>query len=260
MTNDAVAGLPPVVEDAPRRAPPALVHPGWRERWPWLVQGTTTRGVGEAPFDFGLFSGGGDPRVVEGRWMTLVAELGMRGAVHAPQVHGSEVGVVATGPAGLSIVAERDGHTTSRAGILLAVSAADCVPVFIVEPERRAVAAVHAGWRGAAAGVLERALDVMRSGLGTRPGESYVHLGPAICGRCYEVGPEVFEAMGERPPDRPTPIDLRRLLADRAVRMGVPPSQVTRSSHCTRCTGSALFSHRGGDRGRHVGFIGVRPR
>jgi YfiH family protein len=239
--------------------PPCLVHPVWRERWAWLVQGTTTRGEVEEPFDFGLFGDGDDPAVIARRWEGLVATLGMEGAVHARQVHGAEVGVVVARPTGLEIVPDRDGHATRRPGALLGVTVADCVPVFIVAPERRAVAVVHAGWRGTAAGVLERALERMISAFCGDPGDSFVHLGPAICGLCYEVGPEVFEAMGETAPPRPSPIDLRRLLAERAVGSGVPASHVSRSSHCTRCTGSALFSHRGGDPGRQVGFIGVRP-
>jgi hypothetical protein len=86
-----------------------------------------------------------------------------------------------------------------------------------------------------------------------------VHLGPAICGKCYEVGPEVFTALGLPAPRAPRPVDLRGVLAARAAAEGVDPSRLTISAHCTRCTGSGLFSHRGGDLGRQVGYIGVRP-
>ena len=87
----------------------------------------------------------------------------------------------------------------------------------------------------------------------------HVHFGPAICGACYEVGPEVFEALNQPVPPCPTPIDLRAVLVERAVAAGVDRSQVTVSGHCTRCTGSGLFSHRGGDAERQVGYLGVRP-
>jgi copper oxidase (laccase) domain-containing protein len=140
--------------------------------------------------------------------------------------------------------------------VLLAVTIADCVPVFVVDAGARAVCLLHAGWRGTAAGVLERGLERMTArGMGA---DVHVHLGPAICGSCYEVGPEVFAALGEPVPSRPTPIDLRGVLARRAVAAGVDPSRVTVSAHCTRCTGSELFSHRGGDRGRQVGYLGIR--
>lgn len=85
-----------------------------------------------------------------------------------------------------------------------------------------------------------------------------MHLGPAICGSCYEVGPEVFGALGLPTPDGPTPLDLRAALAERAAAEGVPSTSITVSGHCTRCTDSGLFSHRGGDAGRQVGYLGLR--
>src|SRR5690606_18360795 len=101
-----------------------------------------------------------------------------------------------------------DGHATRAPGLLLAVSVADCVPVSLVDPERRAVALLHAGWRGAAAGILERGLEVLAERLLARPEDLHVHLGPAICGGCYEVGPEVHRALGLPEPPAPAPVDL----------------------------------------------------
>jgi YfiH family protein len=241
---------------------PALVHAEWAAEMPWVVQGTTTRGSTQdqpldEQFDLGLFSDGSSPEVVRANWSRLLAATGMRAARHARQLHGSEVRRHADARSeGLRIVDDCDGHTTNEPGMLLAVSAADCVPVFAVDPGARSVAVLHAGWRGAAAGMLERGLAAV--GAGDRVGALRVHLGPAICGRCYEVGPEVFEALGLPAPHRPELLDLRAVLADRALAQGVTPSSLTISEHCTRCTGSGLFSHRGGDRGRQVGYLGIR--
>lgn len=260
------------VRDVPLEHAHALVHPGWRDAFPWLVQGTTTRGRNGDPFDLGLFSGGSPEDDVLARWDGLVESTRMEAAVHARQPHGTVVrpwpgrrdageesapqldGV----PGSLNLVEPCDGHATDRPGVLLGVTTADCVPVFVVDPERRAVAMIHAGWRGAAQGILEEGLTVMASSLGTRPGDVHVHLGPAICGACYEVGPEVFQAFGLEAPAGPEPLDVRGLLARRAVAAGVMEDRVSVSSHCTRCTGSELFSHRGGDAGRQVGYLGVR--
>jgi YfiH family protein len=212
------------------------------------------------PFDLGLFSDGSPAEVVRGSWDRLIDATGMRVAVHARQVHGAEVRKHelpdSRRATGLRLAPECDGHVTSEPGILLAVSAADCVPIFVVDLAARAVAALHAGWRGVAAGVLERGLGALtRSGART---DFRVHLGPSICGSCYEVGPEVFEAVGLPAPERPAPIDLRDVLARRAIAHGVAREHVTISEHCTLCTASGLFSHRGGDRGRQVGYLGIR--
>ncbi|MDG2282499.1 MAG: polyphenol oxidase family protein [Longimicrobiales bacterium] len=241
----------------------ALVHPEWAEAFPWLIQGTTTRESGsDHPFDLGLFADRSEPMSARGRWQTLRRQVGADSVVHARQVHGAHVRVCEAPSAERRddphLVDVCDGHTTATPGIVVAVTVADCVPVFFVDPGRRAVAAVHAGWRGVATGILERGLEAMAASFASRPQDLHVHLGPAICGRCYEVGPEVFEALDQSVPNGPTPIDLRRVLAERAVRAGVLGGTITVSEHCTMCTDSELFSHRAGDGERQAGYIGVR--
>ena len=250
------------VRDVTGSGVPALTQPDWVRAFPWLVQGTTMQDSGdETPFDLGLFAAGSDPEAARRRWRILRERLGADRVVHAQQVHGAHVRVHHSNGGEVEdpyLVDACDGHATDMPGVVLAVTTADCVPVFIVDPERRAVAAVHAGWRGVACGVLERALDQMASSFASRPEALHVHLGPAICGTCYEVGPEVFGALGQPVPKRPTPIDLRNVLGQRAVGAGVPNDAVTVSAHCTVCTASGLFSHRSGHGERQVGFIGVR--
>ena len=156
-------------------------------------------------------------------------------------------------------VLEADGHVTSAEDLLLGVTVADCVPVFLVAADGKAVGVLHAGWRGAAAGVLEEGLRSLQSETGCDPSDFHLHLGPAICGDCYEVGPEVHRALGVPEPNSPTPIDLRAILATRALGLGFSKDRVTVSTWCTRCGASPFFSHRRGDLGRQVGFIGIRP-
>jgi YfiH family protein len=236
-----------------------LVHPGWAQAFPWLVQGTSTRGAPGREQDLGLWSGGAPEAVVHRNWGRLLALTAMSSAVHARQLHEAEVRLHDDVRPGLRLVEPCDGHVTARVGLLLTVSIADCVPVFAVAPRSRAVAVLHAGWRGTAAGVLEKGLETLAGRSGEPISGLHVHLGPAICGACYEVGPEVFTALGVTAPRAPRPIDLRGVLAARAIARGADPARLTTSAHCTRCTGSGLFSHRGGDRGRQVGYIGVRP-
>lgn len=245
-----------------RRVPgelPLWVHPGWEERFPWLAQGVTSGAREEPPFDLGLF---GDDPVGEtlGRWRRLRAHFGM-GAVHSRQVHRARVRTHAAPlDGGLLLLDGYDGHVTALPGALLAVSVADCVPVTLVDPERRAVASVHAGWRGVAAGILEAALRALQDDCGSRPEALWMHCGPAICGECYEVGPEVHQGVHpDRPsPAGPAPIDLRAALGERAERAGVPLDRISISTHCTRCGEGDFFSHRGGRPERQMSFVGIR--
>lgn len=238
-------------------AVPLYVHEEWHARFPFLVQGTTGRGEGNADFDLGLFR---DNTVgsAMARWRALRSTTGMPTAVHARQVHDARVLAHAALPPGLLIADDADGHVTASPGILLTISIADCVPIAIVAAdEPRAVAALHAGWRGVAGGVLEAGIDALRT-LGAAMDTLWVHFGPAICGRCYEVGPEVHEALGLARPDTNTPVDLRAVLADRALRAGVPDAQISSSAWCTLCDSEHFFSHRGGSGGRQMSVIGMR--
>lgn len=244
-----------------QRAPgdvPLYRHPEWEERFPWIIQGVTGRGDADAPFDLGL-SGGQPVGAVLGRWRALREATGMPIAVHARQVHGATVLVHHTaGPSGLVIADDADAHVTRAEGMLLTVSVADCVPVYLVAPRARAVALLHAGWRGVAAGIVERGIEVLLDAGEATADELFLHLGPAICGACYEVGPEVHEALGlDRPAGNRT-VDLRFIAAARAVARGVSPERITASGYCTRCADSPFFSHRAGCAERQMGVIGIR--
>lgn len=246
-----------IVEEVAAPLPvPLWCHPEWADAFPWLVQGTT--GQGEHGFDLGL---GGDAPIgaVLGRWRQLRQALGFPGLVVGRQVHGATVATADGTTRGLAILDDVDGHLVTRPGVVAAVTVADCVPVFLVNATRRIGGVLHAGWRGVAAGILERALGLLEL-LGSPPAELRLHLGPAICGRCYEVGPEVHAAVlpDRAPPPAPAPIDLRSVLAARAMRAGVPPDAITCSAFCTRCHGERFASHRAGRRERQAAVLGLR--
>lgn len=237
---------------------PLWRHPEWVERFPWLVQGVTGRDGPGDETGFGLF-GPTPVGVALDRWRRLRATTALPAAVHSRQVHGDHVEEWPLPlPSGLMVTEGADAHVTRQPGILLTVSVADCVPVFLVAGSPRAVAMVHAGWRGVAAGVFERAFAAL-VGMGAIPSEVHAHCGPAICGECYEVGPEVHEAVRPGPGVFvKAPIDLRAALAQRAADVGMSRARFTTSTHCT-LHGSEFFSHRGGSTGRQVGVIGIRP-
>lgn len=241
--------------------PPLLswVHPEWRRRFPWLVQGTTGRSPREGQGDFRLFFEGGSA-AEDGIWWQLAFSLGFSGVVHARQVHGKRVLLHGIPRDGLVLGPDADGHVSSAPGVLAAVTVADCVPVFLVDPRGRGIGLLHAGWRGAAAGILEEGLAGIMDQTGAGLEDVLMHLGPGICRICYEVGVEVHQALGLPVPEGPAPLDLRGVLANRAVAQGVLPSNITRSSFCTRCGGAPFFSHRAGDLQRQVGYLGILDR
>jgi copper oxidase (laccase) domain-containing protein len=91
--------------------------------------------------------------------------------------------------------------------------------------------------------------------LGCPPDECQVHLGPSICRDCYEVGPEVLEAVTGQPAASKGLLDVRAILADQAARRGVRDLSI--SPFCTRHDRDRFFSHRGGDDGRQLGIIAI---
>jgi YfiH family protein len=209
---------------------------------------TTTRAIGS----FGLRTE--EPvRDVMARWSRLRHELWSGGPrfATADQVHGTTVLVHHSGWEGWLRAGQADGHATMERGTALAVTVADCVPVFIAHPSG-AIALLHSGWRGTAARIVERGIDTLVH-RGCPATELRIHMGPAICGKCYEVSGDVYAELTGRNPGKPTTIDLRGLIADHARAAGV--THITTSASCTRCDNDRFFSHRAGDEGRQLGVM-----
>lgn len=209
---------------------------------------TTTR-------DAGTFSlSGPEPAgEVMSRWTGLQEELSekSRRTVIGRQVHGSTVITHRGGWEGLLRTGEADGHVAAERGIALTVSVADCVPVFIAHPGGF-VAILHSGWRGTVARIIDAGINAFGR-LGFPPDELKVHLGPSICGRCYEVSAEVRAQLTGQPANRAGNVDIRSLIAEHAHDLGVRDISV--SASCTRCDNDRFFSHRAGDTGRQISVI-----
>lgn len=237
--------------------PPCWEVPGWRARF-GLVAGISGRGSEVAPFDLGLWTQRPVGEVMT-NWRRLRAALpGFPGQVLAHQVHGGRV-LWQPGRDGWTLYEGADGHATDSPGLLLLVTVADCVPVYLAAPESGMIALLHAGWRGTAAGILAAGVRLLCERAGVAPPEVVMHAGVAISGARYEVGAEVPDALGiPRAGAGPWHVDLRGVLADQARALGV--GEVTVSGHCTAEPGSPFFSHRasGGTDGRMVAWLG-RP-
>jgi len=229
----------------------------WRERF-GLVAGLTVRG-GNGGFSLGLQTEEAVGQVM-GRWRAFLHAVrpAFPAFQMARQVHSATVAWHEGVGAGWHLAEEVDGHATAQRGLLLGVTIADCVPVYLAARDGGAFALLHAGWRGIAAGILERGVGLLASRCGVKPGDVAIHLGVGICGGCYEVGPEVVHAIEGRRAGGPTGLDLRDALSARAARLGL--RGITRSPHCTACSRDRFFSHRGsaGHDGRMVAYLG-RP-
>jgi YfiH family protein len=228
----------------------------WRERY-GIVAGITGRGSAEAPFDLGLAGTLAPVGQVMQRWHDLQAAVpGCAGLVVSRQVHGTRVAWHES-VHGLTILQGWDGHATAHPGIFLAVSAADCIPVYIADPVRRAVALVHAGWRGTAGRILSKGIAELTA-RGSRVENLAVHCGVGICGSCYEVGPEVLTACGGHTAGGGKGrLDLRGVLQAQAREAGV--ETVSTSEFCSAHDTGLFFSHRasGGADGRMVAYLGL---
>jgi YfiH family protein len=161
---------------------------------------------------------------------------------------------------------EADASVTALPGWLLGIRTADCLPVLLVDPRRRLVAAVHAGWRGTAAGIATNAVAALAA-RGSRPEDLVAALGPGIGACCYEVGEEVRDAFSPsgdaffrpRPGGRPH-LDVRAANARQLLDAGLRPEALHHVDHCTRCRADLYHSYRrdGAGAGRMTSFVGFR--
>ena len=173
----------------------------------------------------------------------LAALLGVAQAPVArlKQVHGAAV-VEAGGipPSEVVVAGFGDAVVTTERGLVVAIATADCVPVVLVDAEAGALAAVHAGWRGTAARVLDAALDALEA-RGARPERIHALFGPSISREAYEVGPEVLTALdGTLPPGAAVPgrgdrswLDVAACNEAALLRRGVRADRVVRPRLCT---------------------------
>jgi polyphenol oxidase len=270
---------------------------------PWLIHGFSTRRggfsrrYGGATLNLGFTRD--DSKVTVRRNRRLFLEK--LGALHGKrlwplvtlrQIHSDMIHCVASPP---PHQLTGDGLITSAPEILLAVQAADCLPVILVDVQHPTVGAFHAGWRGTVKRIMEKAVGEMQRQFRCDPRRIRAAIGPGIHGCCYEVGPEVrekFESqfayasdlfreaklsdqdrekplsfLSARPPghdSKPTSLFLDLVEANRRqlVDAGVPPTNITASRLCTACHRDVLFSYRGDKAltGRMMGAVGIRTK
>lgn len=185
---------------------------------------------------------------------TRHAPQSQNGMASLKQIH-SPVALVADRPEGC--VGAGDALLTWRPGVTVSVRTADCYPILLADVRRKAVAAVHAGWRGTADGIVGKALEKMRMEFGTEPEDVVAAIGPGIGGCCYEVGVEVAGRFGASGAGK---LDLASENLRQLTRGGVPRERITVAGACTFCNPVQYFSYRREREaaGRMISYIGIK--
>jgi len=285
------------VRNARQTAPGILRIDAWDE-FPWLRAGFSTReGGASTPYAAGGageqnlgWTAEDDPATVaENRRRFVEAVAGdiqpLPELVTIRQVHGSLISTVERGQAPLATpdgkaVLRGDGLMTGESGLLLGIQTADCVPVLLADTRTRAVAALHAGWRGTLARIVERGVGAMRLEFGSRPENLIAAIGPAIGPCCFAVGEEVhgeFEGQFAYAPNLFSEVDDAQSLSHhihmdlwqanrrQLLDAGLRAEAITVVGECTACTRlqdgrRKYFSHRAehGFTGRMISVVGVR--
>lgn len=244
-----------------------------------VIHGITHRVIGMGLADGNV--GDTPPRDMHDAWemrKTWSARIGVdpERLVRTGQVHGNDVYVVTGADAGCGknrwtpTCGIADSTITNLPNLPLMTLAADCQPILMIDPERMAIAAIHAGWRSTVADITGETVRTMTATYGTDPADILAFLGPAAGGCCYEVGPEVAQLWRDQARDlgafaelaitMPGPkehFDVPRANQLLLQRAGLRPENIEVSPICTMCQSDEWFSHRrqGPGTGRHAGVI-----
>jgi YfiH family protein len=300
---------------SPQKSKTNILHANHLSKFSWLVHGFSTRqggfsrAYGKQTLNLG-FTKDDSKAAVERNRAAFLNGLGARsgsGKVSAKaarsansklwplvtlrQIHSDIIHFVDSPP---TPPLAGDGIVTAAPGLLLGIQTADCLPVILVDPKRRAVGVFHAGWRGTLKRIVEKGVGEMHRYFGSHPRDLKAAIGPGIHGCCYEVGAEVrdkfhsqfayaaklFREVEERDPVRekypmlfltarapghsvlPKNIFLDLVEANRRQLMaaGVSAKSIEASPLCTNCHTDLLFSYRAekGKTGRMMAVVGIR--
>jgi len=239
------------------------------------VQGFTTRheGVSRAPYNsLNLGSNTFDsPHNVQGNRSLLARTFGGRveNFVMVSQTHGTDILVIdQPNPDYVHFQKlECDGIITSQPGVMIAVGVADCLPLLLLDPVKRVVAALHAGWKGTAGNIAAKGVESLMKLFGSERGDILAALGPSIGPCCYEVDSPVrqaFEGSGvgwdscaTKSGDERWKLDLAAANRQQLLDAGIAAENIEVAGHCVCCSSDWFFSYRrdAGETGRQAGFI-----
>ncbi len=262
---------------------------------PWLIHGFSTKPGGvsiqdaEKVLNLGFTEWDAQENVLENRrrFQSALGATNLK-LISLKQIHSDVIHLFDAPPAE---TCQGDASATKRPGLLLAVQTADCVPILLVDPKKRAVAAVHAGWRGTLARIVVKAIGQLQMQFKSKSADLLAAIGPSIGGCCYEVGTEVatqflsqfaeapdwFDEFrtgdepnpiqwlnrmppGHQPPPKNVLLDLRKANRAQLLGAGLRAPNIFVSDLCTACRRDLFFSYRkeGAQSGRLMSVIGIR--
>jgi YfiH family protein len=232
----------------------------------------TDRTSGTPDTEFTLsFSSSPDRAFIQGNRNLLANAMGIENSsLYLPsQVHKTRI-VSVDQTTQREELLETDALITNVPGLCIAVMSADCVPILLYDKKNNAVGAVHSGWRGTVARILEKTLQQMRKTFGTKGDDLQAGIGPSVSQDSYEVGEEVVSEFNRSFGDRnelmipvgtnKAKLDLWKANKLQLMEFGVSPAQIEISDLCTVKNNNHFFSARKGDAGRFAAGIMVRMR
>jgi polyphenol oxidase len=267
------------------------------EKFSWLVHGFSTAPGGVSGLDgqkvLNLSFTDWDTRenVLENRKKFQTA-LGAEefSLINLKQIHSAVIWPFASVP---TEPCKGDASLTKTPGLLLGVQTADCVPILLVDPQKRIVAAVHAGWRGTLARILEKTVGELHAQYGSKPSDLLAAIGPSIGPCCYEVGAELvtqfssqftdaaeyfdeprsgeepnplqwlnMKPPGHQPPPKNVHLDLPKANRSQLLAASLPEKNIFSSGLCTACHLDLFFSYRkqGPRSGRLLSTMGISKK
>lgn len=216
----------------------------------WLGQAFSTRGPARESTGVGAEKATGIKDRTETAGFFRLFGLTPDRVQMVKQVHGDGVLVVEEPRSGEELPVA-DAMITNRLGVGLATIHADCVPVVLVDPVRRVIGAVHAGWKGTLAGIVPKTLARMEAEYGSRPADCWAAIGPAIGACCYRVSPERIKLFQEKWPQldlagayQEAVLDLAAINRQFLEDLGVAPGHIDQAGLCTSCQSADFYSFR----------------
>lgn len=216
---------------------------------------------------------GDDPRDVEENKRRLAEAIGVRpeDMTFTHQTHTVNVAVVEEEDRGKRFM-ETDGMVTNVPGICLVTFYADCVPLFLVDPVKKAIGLSHSGWRGTVGKMGKVTVQAMMREYGSRPEDIVAAIGPSICQDCYEVSEDVIDRFRDsfneavwpklfyRKENGKYQLDLWRANEEVFLETGIRRENLAVTNLCTHCNQEVLFSHRatGEKRGNLSAFLALK--